>query len=76
MARRPRKADKEIIKEIEAADEFVASVLADELLIAESDSAEQKRLKTVFQGFRVSNPELWKRDKEIYLNQIKQNGGK
>lgn len=63
---RPRKADKEIIKEIENAEKGII----DELAILDSDSAEQKRLKSVFVGFRNSNPYLWNRDKEIYLKQI------
>lgn len=45
-------------------------VVSDELTVLDSDSAEQKRLKGVFLGFRNSNPYLWNRDKEIYLKQI------
>jgi len=84
MPRVKRKTDKEVIKEIEVAKDFnldgevVKNGLvgtSDELAILDTDNEEQKKLKTVFAGFRLQNPILWKRDKEIYLNQIKNNGG-
>jgi hypothetical protein len=48
----------------------VVIVGKDELVILESDNDEQKRLKGVFSNFRTQNPELWNRDKQIYLQQI------